>query len=449
MPPRAMTRRIRLLLTVLFALLGIGVVSWFDAAGWVRAARRPRARLIEQHPWHGQGIWLQGDPHTHYLLSGRKGPEMARAASRTGLDFVASTDHAEGADRPTRPLQMAARRMRHPELIVLAGIEWNVPGADHFTVLVEDSPDEFETLLQFTRRFDRKVNPELTRLDPRIEDRTWGSLDQALDGLNWLKRQRREDGPRTVVMLNHPGKRNQPSLDWIGDLQAAGLASVAAAPGKQNKPTPGGSYVIERHEPFVARVGGEYDQLLSRGVYLGLFVGSDFHGKKSAYLPGVFSRTLVYSPGRSSRGVIAGLDAGCTATVLGGVVSAVETRMTAAGFDDHAMIGEALGVARGSTVTYSVLATVPELDFEERPNRLDRVEIISNCTGEVAVVKTFEGLPLGQVRLDYELPRQATKRRGRCFLRARGQRFVGGPGPEAQNADYLFYTGATFVEVLP
>jgi len=339
--------------------------------------------------------------------------------------------------------------MRHPELIVLAGIEWNVPGADHITVLVDDSATEFQTLIEFTNRFDRKVNPELTRLNPQIQDRTWGSLDRALAGLNWLRQLRQEGGPHAVVMLNHPGKRNQPSLASIEDLRAAGLAAVAAAPGKQNKPIPGGSYVIERHEPFVARVGGEYDELLSRGVYLGLFVGSDFHGKKSAYLPGVFSRTLVYCPGRSSRGVIAGLNAGCTATVLGGVVSAVETRTGSAGFDDHAMIGEVLGVSRGAKVTYSVLVTVPELDFEERPNRLDRVEIISNCTGEVAVVKVFESVPLGEVRLDYEVPRKPMIRQGRCFFRARGQRFVGGPGPEAQNADYLFNTGATFLEVLP
>ena len=112
------------------------------------------------------------------------------------------------------------------------------------------------------------------------------------------------------------------------------------------------------------------------------------------------------------------------------------------------MISEPLAVPVGAAVSYTVRIAVPGLDFRGRPNRLDRVEILSNCLGEPAVVKTFDGIGPGNAVLTYILPSQSTARPRTFYLRSRGRRFIGGAGDDVENADYQFYTGATFVRVM-
>ena len=82
------------------------------------------------------------------------------AAQDSGLDFLASTEHAEKAFANARP-QLTASRKLAPGLILLAGIEWNIPAGGHVSVVVEQSPEEWSVLREFAQAFDRKVNPEL------------------------------------------------------------------------------------------------------------------------------------------------------------------------------------------------------------------------------------------------------------------------------------------------
>ena len=105
--------------------------------------------------------------------------------------------------------------------------------------------------------------------------------------------------------------------------------------------------------------------------------------------------------------------------------------------------------ARGTEVVFSVLAHVPEVDSFGIDNHIDEVEVISDWSGRTQQVRLFvEIVEPGPMKLEYRLPVEATKRRGSFFLRARGRRKIGGAGGDAANADYLFYTAATRVEVV-
>jgi hypothetical protein len=388
---------------------------------------------------------------------------MARAARAARLDFIVSTEHAERAFARHTERNLALLRRRFPGLIVLFGIEWNLPAAGHATVMVEQWPGEVDLLKEFTKLFDRKVAPDMRNLDQGVDGQSWGSFEQALAGLGWLRRLSVGDlPPRTVVYLNHPAKNGYLSASQIARLHDAGLAGVEGAPGHQNAglagvegapghqkwDPPGIPRSIDRHDPYIAVIGGDHDRLLGEGRALGLIASSDFHTLDTAYYPGVFSRTLVYCPERSPRGVVDGLLSGSTATVMGGVASAMDSFVTVRGFADSARIGETLTVPLGSEVTYSLRIEVPEWDFQGAPNRIDEVEIISDWTGHPAVVQTFRPVDNGRLQLAYTLPRAACERPHRFFLRARGRRFIGGPGHDLANADYLFYVGATLIEVV-
>jgi hypothetical protein len=409
-------------------------------------AEAPAARS-DRLPWHGKGVWLQGDHHLHSMLIFKTGPAIVQAASDWKLDFIVSTEHAERAFRSGIAERLAAFRRNYPRLVILAGIEWNIPGAGHATLAVEPSLRELPWLMEFSQDYDVQFRGGASDLGSE-EDGIRGDLQDAIAGLRWLQKQEQSGGLQAVVYLEHPSKKERPTDDQIARLQAAGMAGVTAGPGHQKLAHPGTDRTIDRYEPYFAVIGGGYDQLLAQGRYLGLSAVSDFHAEKSSYLPGQFSRSLVYCPSRTARGAIEGLKAGATAAVVGGLVTSVETRTAAQRQKDFAMISETLTVPVGAQLTYSVQAEVPRLDFRGQPNRLDRVEIISNCLGKPELVKLFDSIGYGAVKLTYALPHQATAKPGTFYLRSRGRRFVGGPGDDASNADYLFYTGATFVRVV-
>jgi len=428
---------------------------------------RVRPHVSNQLPWHGKGVWLQGDTHSHYILSKARGHASVASARDSGLDFIAATEHTGDAFGPYAESRLHGLRGRYPEVILLAGIEWNLPAGDHATVIVDIAENEMELLEEFARRFDRELNPELVEAGqglrsgdehstgrdavddaPRIAE-SWGDLSQAIEGLRWLDEQAGADGTRAVVYLNHPGKYDWLTVEQIEQLRDAGLAGVAAAPGHQNSDPFYSPYAIDRHEPMVIRVGGGYDRLITDGHTFSVMAGSDYHNKRTSYPPGVFSRTFVNAPSRSASGIVDGLAEGATATVLGGIVTSIATRTTAKGLHDAAEIAETLTVPVGTRVTYRVIGEVPEYDFEDRPNRIDRVEIISDCAGETRIVHTSGVVEPGKLRVEFKLPAEFTDSAGICFLRARGRRLIGEKGNGVSDADYLFHTAPTHLEVVP
>ena len=79
--------------------------------------------IADRIPWHGDGVWLHGETHTHFLLSHKPGRDMMDAAAENDLDFIASTEHAEAAFKHRPAETIAVHRREHPNIIVLAGVQ--------------------------------------------------------------------------------------------------------------------------------------------------------------------------------------------------------------------------------------------------------------------------------------------------------------------------------------
>ena len=179
------------LLSLPLALWAVGCAAHGGLAA--EPPERPQKPGVSNRlPWHGEGVWLHGDPHIHNLLSGRdEHSAIATAAAASGLDFIVSTEHAQHAITVRIPKRLSDLRRRLFDIIILAGIEWNVPAAGHASLIVEQSPTEWAFLKNFADKFDRKVYRGLKHKETDHENETWGSLARAKKGLRWLESARR------------------------------------------------------------------------------------------------------------------------------------------------------------------------------------------------------------------------------------------------------------------
>ena len=396
----------------------------------------PPSAFIQSIEWHDSGVWLAADLHSHTRFSdGAHTPhEVAAKAVEYGCDVLAITDHTDpnlNAATPEYRAAIADSRARTPGLVLLTGLEWNVPpgqGDDHATVLLTPSlVDDDDWAGEFKRRFDD--------LDRPLENRRL-----LLDAFSWLcARTSTEAGDLPLVFLNHPGRRAR-SIDAVA-RQLASLAQsggavfvgVEGAPGHQ-RATPLGAYERalrpeDRWDPAVTSPGAAWDQQLAAGRTMwGALASSDFHSEANGdYWPCQFSITWVYAPDRSAEGVLRALRAGTFSAVHGGITREVQLRLHASAIPRAALVGETVRLANGDVVGIELVARVPPFDGTGQPNRIDLVEFIGITPDGTSVIHT--GVPdrEGTVRFEYTVPSSG------FAVRARGRRIVDGP-------DLLFHT---------
>jgi glycopeptide antibiotics resistance protein len=405
-------------------------------AGCQWSGTYPEARFVRTIPWAEDGQWLKADTHVHTTFSdgGVELGELVNRAAANGVQVLALTDHADIADATSDEYFAALEQARkeHPEMVLLAGLEWNVPpwgGAEHAAILLPTSMPERKVLREFQVLFD---DANRDARDP----------DLALKALDWLSRQPSGDDARPLVIYNHPCRKREDSAELVELLSAwRGASSLAigfeGGPGHQAS-EPIGDYkhkhkTIDRWDPMAAEVGGAWDQVLARGVPVwGAVATSDFHqaepNQPGDYWPGQFSETWLFAPDKTAKGALAALRAGSFFGVHGQIARAVQLRVLAAGLSREAIAGEAILAPPGSEVIVTLHLQTPLVDWQGEPNRIDEVELIATSAGEANVVARRTPTSDSALRVALLVPE------GGVTLRARGRR----EGIEGD--DLLFYT---------
>lgn len=425
MPAVAALRRL-LLAALLLGVLCIGC-----------GRRSGQARFVRAVPWAESGVWLKADTHVHtrYSDGAHSLSEVVEEALARGVEVLAITDHGDRDRRGTSDelfAELEAARQRHPRLILLAGLEWNVPphqGREHACVLLVPSGREQKILREFQVRFDDYGRS--------------GEAPSALAALRWLHEQAATPAEAPVVFYNHPHRKRRQLGEMLAELalwnrqQPQVAVGFEGGPGHQNATVPGhydaALPTVDRWDPAV-EVGGTWDVLLAQGLPVwGALATSDLHEAatrgRSDFWPGEFSETWLYAPSRSGSGAIAALRAGTFFGVHGQIARQVQLEVVADGLHRPAIPGEAIRVPQGTKLLVALRYEQTEVDWQGAPNRIDELELIAVMPeGARSVVRQPPALAATPLHAVVLAPP------GGMMLRARGRRIM----PEGP--DLLFYT---------
>lgn len=363
--------------------LALGALLLATAAPEVPRAQEAAATFVKQVPWYGNGVWMKIDTHIHTQFSDgvRTVEDIAARAQPNGLDAIAITDHSDANLRAATYNYFEAinnARQKYPKLIIITGVEWNVPphkGQGHVVVLV-DKPAERQ-LAEFKTRFDDL-------------QRTGENPELGVKGIEWLAENATVDGLAPLALYEHPSRSASLDIDTAADFRRWRAVNeivigYSGAPGHQGT-KPIGSYkgrqqTIDRWDPIV-QPGQAWDRLLAEGFNVwAAGAPSDFHEERltglADYRPGIFSETWVYAPERSIRGVLQALRAGSYFGDHGRIVRNVDFRVVAPGLPRAASAGEVIAVPKGATVDVEMSFDVSDDPWRSGPNSVEVVELIA------------------------------------------------------------------------
>ncbi|WP_149196311.1 hypothetical protein [Luteimonas suaedae] len=457
--------------------------------------RLPVAALIAWLPLAAQAAdpdegrrWQAGDHHVHSEWSvdwdrstspptpirGGDSPytrtRNAQQALAHGLTWMVHTDHggpghsAVTRDHAWPALQQARRAV--PALIQFNGMEFDVPGGEHASLIIAPGPEERDQLVAIEREYGR-AEP----LEP-------GSRDDGQLMLDALAHMRTLPAP-PLVLINHPS-RSATGIGRWGAVEPAELRAwhdaaprvlvgMEGAPGHQAASVQRGLYrnaaapTFGGFDQMTAQVGGVWDAMLAEGRRFWITATSDSHvnlrdGGRD-FDPGQYSRTYVWA--RHEAGdILDGMRAGRMFAVTGDLIDALELTVQAAGEPGGAAaMGGTLVMPAAATMRVALKVRQPARpNFNGQRPTLDHIELIVGSGGD-------HGEPRMEVRrfgpddwkregrwrsLSWELP---VPRNG-GFVRARGTNTAEAapladvPGEDPWQ-DLWFYSNPVFVEVAP
>ena len=363
--------------------------------------------------------WLAGDSHVHSHWStgydhrtspptpikGRDAlystPRNAAMARRFGLRWMVTTDHGGPNHAEVNLLQahreLTLSRELVPEVLQFYGMELNMPGMDHHTLIVPRADDEASVLHEIESRFDAQ---EDWALPPDPRRRSAALRREALAHMQALDR-------LPVLFANHPS-RSARGIGGYGldepwemrennDLAPDVYRGMEGAPGHQaatledenehrgyySNP---GAHTLGGFDQMTAVVGGLWDALLGEGRRFWIVATSDSHFHYTEpvragadFWPGEFHKTWVEAH-PTYADVLDGLRQGRVFAVAGDLVTELDVRLTGPG-GREAGPGGALRVARGAQVAAAVRFRDPETPNAAGENpAVRRVDVI---VGEV------------------------------------------------------------------
>ena len=260
------------------------------------------------NPWSGRSLFLAGDHHIHTQYSPDAQYEVATQAAKAkefGLDWIVITDHGGVAhqkfsiDKITPEIEAARGQFR--DLLIYQGLEWNIPSAEHATVMLPPGRNTVDILKAFEAGYDGSV------LSAR--GITGNVEPYAVEALKYLDNQVRNRRTEIALMFaNHPSRQGIDSpheirnwrdaaptvavgMEGAPGHQAAGIPTSQGGPGRARGyyDNPGtradrfAPYPLESYRTFggfdwmTATVGGLWDSLLAEGKSWWVTATSDSH----------------------------------------------------------------------------------------------------------------------------------------------------------------------------
>ncbi len=336
-------------------------------------------------PWSQFNPWLVADFHTHSQFSdgSLEAGDLIEEAAIGGCEIVALTDHSDNTIKVTTATPAYFSRLRQLRkqfrgLIIVGGIEWNIPpynGREHVNLLV--TPEIEDSILNtFREQFQSESSTAQTALE-------W--LTNHLTPLN-----------QAILFYNHPSRKVNVIKESGSDIKkwrstSKLMIGFEGGPGHQHSSNIGSykkpSHTEDRWDPVVSEIGGVWDNLLDQGEDVwGALANSDFHNKNLDFLPCRFSRTHIQIPERNIAGVIEGLRAGSFWADHGRILSKLVFTVDTPGLDFSATPGEIITTNLNSPLTVNLNI---ERDQGSKSSPL-YAELISNCsTGKPALINTL------------------------------------------------------------
>lgn len=371
----------------------------------------------------GERAWLAGNSHIHSHWSPSynrnaappepiKGgdarystPTNARMARQYGLSWMVTTDHGGPNHAKFNMVHAYAELLESrklvPDVLQFYGMELNMPGMDHHTLIIPNGQDERAVLYDIERQFDAN---ESWPVEPERNTEA-----AALRSLAYMMRL----PSLPILFANHPSRSatglGEYGLTEPGEFRAnhdlapdvyrgmegaPGHQAGALAPdgtmrrGEDGRPTGfrggyrnRGAMTLGGFDQMTAIVGGLWDSLLGEGRRFWIVATSDSHvhyadGSQggSDFWPGEYQKTYVLAD-RTSGGVIDGLRTGRVFAVAGDLITELDLVVEARG--RRAEMGGTLRVEKGTEVRITVRFRDPESPNGSGANpRVARVDLI-------------------------------------------------------------------------
>ncbi len=404
------------------------------------------------------GVWLAGDHHIHtkYSPDGQYEIESQVAkAAKFGLGWCVITDHGGPLhDKVALALaypDLVAARKKHPAMHIFQGMEWNVPAAEHGSVILPPTPDEAQRIAEFEALYDEK---NFSR--PGTPANTEAAAVEAVKYLQQLT-------PKPIFVANHPARRGRNSpmefRAW-GDAGPDVTRGFEGAPGHQAATLIGsirGHYEKKKasdswpgyppqsyrtwggYDWYVTQVGGLWDSLLGEGRPWYITANSDSHrhwtdhthvndatyvtkGYVTAttqkgdgegnidFFPGEYTKTWVYAAAATPMAVLDALRSGSMFTVHGDLIDRLEFSAQSAGAS--APMGGTLVVdkkERSVEIRMRVRPVANE-NFGGRRPMLDHIDLIA---GDIlGPVKDREAITNPTTRVVAQVPVKEAQKEG-------------------------------------
>lgn len=271
-------------------------------------------RQLDQAYWAASKTRMIFDHHTHTRFSDGRLPlgDVVALAAEFGCEAIAISDHS---DIPAAYSQqyldaLNAARLQHPQMLILAGIELEMPsygGREHLGMAIHPKTEG-------------QVFKKLASAITLIEENGFRGKRADSTLLNAFSSSG-NDRNQIITVYNHPSRKDSNKSENYDDYQQWSRTVghnliLAGAPGHQKDKSNPGNYSGQflpsnRWDPVVAKIGDTWDRLLDEGhqVHAAL-AGSDFHNRVLDYPPCAFSRTHVAVAEHSYEALFEGLAAG-------------------------------------------------------------------------------------------------------------------------------------------